>query len=88
MLDASFLPLFNRIMMSDTKSLTCLRAIHLRLQYLASYVIEDPAHYLDVEVLRSQTPFTTNSYLSLKLPYALPDKRSGTRPITYRYSAV
>ncbi|EEA21356.1 hypothetical protein PMAA_051660 [Talaromyces marneffei ATCC 18224] len=51
-------------MMSDTKSLTCLRAIHLRLQYLASYVIEDPAHYLDVEVLRSQTPFY-HEFLSL-----------------------
>jgi hypothetical protein len=30
-LDVAFLPLFNKIMMSDTESLIYLRAIHLRL---------------------------------------------------------
>ncbi|KAL7621067.1 hypothetical protein AAE478_008379 [Parahypoxylon ruwenzoriense] len=56
-LDAAFLPLFNRIIMSDAKSPEYLRAIHLRLQCIAGYVMEDPTQCLDVEVLASRTPF-------------------------------
>ncbi|KAL6690787.1 hypothetical protein J3F84DRAFT_388190 [Trichoderma pleuroticola] len=63
-LDAAFLPLYNRIIMSDTKSPEYLKAVHLRLQYLASYAIDDPTQYLDVETLHSQTPLF-RKYLSL-----------------------
>jgi Fungal Zn(2)-Cys(6) binuclear cluster domain/Fungal specific transcription factor domain len=63
-LDAAFLPLFNKIMMSDTRSPTYLRAIHLRLQHLGLYIFEDPAAFLDMEVLKSRTPLF-REYLSL-----------------------
>ncbi|KAF4622760.1 hypothetical protein G7Y89_g14267 [Cudoniella acicularis] len=63
-LDAAFLPLFNRIMMSDTESPIYLRAIHLRLQHLGMYIFEDPPAFLDMEVLQSRTPLF-REYLSL-----------------------
>ncbi|KAH6672901.1 hypothetical protein B0J14DRAFT_563399 [Halenospora varia] len=55
-LDAAFLPLFNKIMMSDTESPIYLRAIHLRLQHLGKYIFEDPPAFLDMEILQSRTP--------------------------------
>jgi Fungal Zn(2)-Cys(6) binuclear cluster domain len=63
-LDAAFLPLFNRITMSDTESPIYLRAIHLRLQHLGMYIFEDPRAFLDMEVLQSRTPLF-REYLSL-----------------------
>ncbi|KAH9989884.1 hypothetical protein F4779DRAFT_259484 [Xylariaceae sp. FL0662B] len=63
-LDAAFLPLFNRIIMSNPGSPAYLRAIHLRLQYLGVYIFENPPQYLDVETIQSQTPFF-REYLSL-----------------------
>jgi len=63
-LDAAFLPLFNRIMMSDTESPVYLRAIHLRLQHLGLFIFEDPPAFLDMEMLQSRTPLF-REYLSL-----------------------
>ncbi|KAE9373088.1 hypothetical protein N431DRAFT_438461 [Stipitochalara longipes BDJ] len=63
-LHAAFLPLFNRIMMSDIESPIYLRAIHLRLQHLGLYIFEDPPAFLDMELLKSLTPLF-REYLSL-----------------------
>ncbi|KAM5341460.1 hypothetical protein ACJ41O_014491 [Fusarium nematophilum] len=63
-LNTAFLPLFNTIIMSDADSPTYLRAILLRLQFLAVYFFEDPANYLDVESLVSRTHMF-REYLSL-----------------------
>ncbi|KAJ4253444.1 hypothetical protein NW762_010602 [Fusarium torreyae] len=64
LLDAAFLPLFDKIVMTDAGSPTYLRALHLRLQYLASYAIQNPMNYFSVEALRSQTPLF-REFLSL-----------------------
>lgn len=64
-LDAAFLPLFNNITtMYGVTSPAYLRAVHLRLQYLASYAIEDPTRFLDADTLAAQTPLF-REYLSL-----------------------
>ncbi|KAI1074218.1 hypothetical protein F5B20DRAFT_574221 [Whalleya microplaca] len=63
-LDAAFLPLFNRVIMSNPKSSTYLRAIHLRLQYLGIYIFENTPQYLDIDTLHSRTP-DFREYLSL-----------------------
>ncbi|KAJ4020328.1 hypothetical protein NW761_015111 [Fusarium oxysporum] len=64
LLNAAFLPLFDRAIMTDIGSPAYFRALYLRLQYLASYVIEDPTNYLMFETLRSKTPFF-RQFLSL-----------------------
>ncbi len=63
-LDAAFLPLFNRIIVSDAQSPTYLKAVHLRLQFLQVYAFENPPQYLSAETLHSQT-FLFREYLSL-----------------------
>ncbi|CAM1507654.1 Fc.00g072950.m01.CDS01 [Cosmosporella sp. VM-42] len=63
-LDAAFLPLFNQVIMSDSKSSAYLRAIHLRLQYLACQAFENPMHYHNLETLQAKTPLF-REYLSL-----------------------
>ena len=64
-LDAAFLPLFNNITtVYDATSPTYLRAVHLRLQYLASYAMEDPTRFIDADTLAAQTPLF-REYLSL-----------------------
>ncbi|KAH8817163.1 hypothetical protein F5884DRAFT_244220 [Xylogone sp. PMI_703] len=63
-LEEAFSPLFDEIMMSDTESPVYLRALHLRMQYLATYIFEDPPAFLDMEVLQSRTPLF-REYLSL-----------------------
>ena len=63
-LDSAFLPLFNRIIMSDLESPSYLKAVHLRLQYLQAYIFENPPQFFDVDVLRSKTPLF-REYLSL-----------------------
>lgn len=61
----AFEPLFNKIIMSDeVGSRPYLRAIHLRLQYMATYVFANPPKYLDLESLQAQTPLF-RQYLSL-----------------------
>lgn len=61
----AFEPLFNKIIMSDeVGSRTYLRAVHLRLQYMATYVFGNPPKYLDLESLQSQAPLF-REYLSL-----------------------
>ncbi|KAF4956724.1 hypothetical protein FSARC_11492 [Fusarium sarcochroum] len=64
LLNAAFLPLFNRIVMTDAESPAYLRALHLRLKYLACYAIENPINYFDSKMLQSQTPFF-REFLSL-----------------------
>ena len=64
LLNAAYMPLFNRIIMAGAGSPDYLKAIHFRLQYLAGYVIENPTNYLDVETLSLQTPLF-REYLSL-----------------------
>ncbi|KAJ3525875.1 hypothetical protein NM208_g11451 [Fusarium decemcellulare] len=63
-LDAAFLPLFNRIIMSDSDrgSPQYLRAIHLRLQFLGYSVFDDPPQYAKIERLLLRTP-SFHSYL-------------------------
>lgn len=64
-LGPAFEPLFNRIIMSNkVGSRPYLRAIHLRLQYLGTYVFGNPQGYLDIESLQSQTPLF-REFLSL-----------------------
>ncbi|OTB05177.1 hypothetical protein M426DRAFT_140438 [Hypoxylon sp. CI-4A] len=63
-LEAPFLPLFNKIMMSDSKSPDYLRAIHLRLMYLGVYAFDDSTRYINIESLQTRTPFF-REYLSL-----------------------
>lgn len=63
-LDAAFMPLFNRIIMSDAESPAYLRAIHLRLEYLGVYIFDNPPQLLDVAILQSRTPLF-REYLSL-----------------------
>lgn len=61
----AFEPLFNKILMSDeVGSRPYLRAVHLRLQYMATYVFGNPPKYLDLESLQAQTPLF-REYLSL-----------------------
>lgn len=61
----AFEPLFNKIIMSDeVGSRSYLRAIHLRLQYMATYVFGNPPKYLDLDSLIAQTPLF-REYLSL-----------------------
>ncbi|KAK7416687.1 hypothetical protein QQX98_005013 [Neonectria punicea] len=62
--NAAFLPLFNQVMMSDTKAPAYLRAVHLRLQYLSVYAFGKPTQYHDCELLQAQTPIF-REYLSL-----------------------
>lgn len=63
-LGAAFLPLFEKLTMTETESPTYLRAIHLRLQYLGAVVFEDPSQFLQVELLITRTPLY-REYLSL-----------------------
>ncbi|KAJ6021289.1 hypothetical protein N7540_006793 [Penicillium herquei] len=63
-LDAAFLPLFNRIIVTDAQSPTYLKAVHLRLQFLQVYAFENPPQYFSAEALHSQT-FLFREYLSL-----------------------
>lgn len=63
-LDAAFLPLFNRIMLSDSQSPEYIKAIHLRLQYLGSYVLDHTPQYIHIDTLQAQTPLF-REYLSL-----------------------
>lgn len=61
----AFEPLFNRIIMSDeVGSRSYLRAIHLRLKYMETYVFANPPKYLDLESLNSLSPLF-REYLSL-----------------------
>lgn len=63
-LDAAFVPLFNKLIMGDAKSVSYLKAIHLRLQLLGVYLFEDPPQFLDIESLQLRTP-KFREYLSL-----------------------
>ena len=79
-LDAAFLPLFNRIIMSDLQSPAYLKAVHLRLQFLQAYVFEDPPQFLNIETLRSRTPLF-REYLSLAQVALRMTGRSATSPV-------
>lgn len=63
-LDDAFMPLFNRIIMSETESPEYLRALHLRLHYLGVFAFENPTQYHSFETLQQQTPLF-REYLSL-----------------------
>lgn len=63
-LDAAFRPLFDRIIMSEPDSAEYLRGVHLRLQYLGSYVFADPPMFFEVEGVVARTPLF-REYLSL-----------------------
>jgi hypothetical protein len=60
-IDASFSPLFKKIIMSDPESPQYLRAIHLRLQFLVVNLFADPSVYTDVEPAESLTPMFRES---------------------------
>ncbi|KAI3573650.1 hypothetical protein IWW34DRAFT_706575 [Fusarium oxysporum f. sp. albedinis] len=63
-LEAAFMPLFNRAVMSDATSTEYIRAIHLRLHYLGTCTFDDITHYYDVEPIHAKTPLF-REYLSL-----------------------
>ena len=63
-LDAAFLPLFNKIMLLDSRSPQYIKAIHLRLQYLGSYVLDHTPQYIHIDTLQAQTPLF-REFLSL-----------------------
>jgi hypothetical protein len=77
--DRAFLPLFNKIMVSDTESVAYLRAVHLRLQHLGMYIFEDPPMFLDMELLQSRTPLF-REYLSLAEVLLHTAKRQSKNP--------
>lgn len=52
----AFSPLFNKIIMGDTKSPAYLKAIHIRMQLLGIQIFEDPPRMMNVESVQSQTP--------------------------------
>ncbi|KAI0172631.1 hypothetical protein GGR52DRAFT_416029 [Hypoxylon sp. FL1284] len=63
-LNTAFLPLFNRIIMSDPESPAYLKAVHLRLEYMGVYIFIDITQYLQYENLQARTPLF-REYLSL-----------------------
>ncbi|ENH67255.1 Putative transcriptional regulatory protein C15D4.02 [Fusarium oxysporum f. sp. cubense race 1] len=63
-LEAAFMPLFNRAIMSDAKSTDYIRAIHLRLHYLGTCTFDDLTHFYDVEPIQAKTPLF-REFLSL-----------------------
>ncbi|KAF4345020.1 transcription factor [Fusarium beomiforme] len=63
-LEAAFMPLFNRIVMSDSRSTDYIRAIHLRLHYLGTCTFDDLTHFYDVEPIQAKTPLF-REFLSL-----------------------
>lgn len=65
-LNAASLPLINAVILSSptAPTPTYLRAIHLRLQFLTSYIFSDPPQFLAVETLQARTPLF-REYLSL-----------------------
>jgi hypothetical protein len=77
--DRAFLPLFNKIMMSDPESTAYLRAIHLRLQHLGMYIFTNPPIFLDMELLQAQTP-SFREYLSLAEVLLRTAKRQSKNP--------
>ncbi|CAG7566212.1 unnamed protein product [Fusarium equiseti] len=63
-LEAAFMPLFNRAIMSDHGSTEYIRAIHLRLHYLGTCIFEDLSHFHDAAPIQAKTPLF-REYLSL-----------------------
>ncbi|KAK7532366.1 uncharacterized protein J3D65DRAFT_647766 [Phyllosticta citribraziliensis] len=72
-LEAAFMPLFHRIVMTegeeegDTRSGSSpayLKALHLRMQYLSAILFEDPPQFIAVETMSALTP-AYREYLSL-----------------------
>jgi hypothetical protein len=63
-LEAAFMPLFNRAIMSDPGSSEYMRAIHLRLHYLGTCTFEDLTHFHDPAPIQAKTPLF-REYLSL-----------------------
>ncbi|KAI1034246.1 hypothetical protein LB503_012574 [Fusarium chuoi] len=63
-LEAAFMPLFNRAIMSDAKSTDYIRAVHLRLHYLGTCTFDDLTHFYDVEPIQAKTALF-REYLSL-----------------------
>ncbi|KAF9769946.1 hypothetical protein IL306_012550 [Fusarium sp. DS 682] len=55
-LEAAFMPLFNRIVMSDSRATDYIRAIHLRLHYLGTCTFDDLTHFYDVVPIQAKTP--------------------------------
>ncbi|CAI4215907.1 unnamed protein product [Parascedosporium putredinis] len=54
----AFTPLFNSIIMTEgVHSPLYFRALYLRLQFIASYLFQNPSFYLRVEYLQAQTPY-------------------------------
>ncbi|GKU06496.1 transcription factor [Fusarium langsethiae] len=63
-LEAAFMPLFNRAIMSDPGSVEYTRAIHLRLHYLGTCTFEDLTHFHDPAPVQAKTPLF-REYISL-----------------------
>ncbi|KAG8672424.1 hypothetical protein FPOAC2_05811 [Fusarium poae] len=63
-LEAAFMPLFNRAIMSEPGSVEYMRAIHLRLHYLGTCTFEDLTHFFDPAPVQAKTPMF-REYLSL-----------------------
>ena len=56
-IDTAFRPLFDRITLSNVDSPLYLRTVHLRLQFLAAYIFDNPPQYLDINAMHALTPY-------------------------------
>ncbi|TEA20781.1 hypothetical protein C8034_v005886 [Colletotrichum sidae] len=64
-LDAAFQPLFQKIIVSEPPtSAVYLRAVHLRLQHLGTYVFDNPPQYADAASINARLPLF-REYLSV-----------------------
>jgi hypothetical protein len=63
-MDTAFMPLFNKDKRLECSSPTYLRALQLRLQFLATYIFDNPPQYLHIESMHMLSPMI-REYLSL-----------------------
>ncbi|KAJ4264518.1 hypothetical protein NW762_005720 [Fusarium torreyae] len=63
-LEAAFMPIYNKAIMSDPSSPDYMRAIHLRLHYLSTYAFNDLTSFFDAGPIHAKTPLF-REYLSL-----------------------
>lgn len=78
-MDTAFLPLFDRITLSGSDSPLYLRAVHLRLQFLAAYIFDNPPQYLDISAMHALTPHF-REFLSLAEIALRAARRETTNP--------
>lgn len=63
-INAALIPVFDKMMLMEPKSPVRLRALQLRLQYLAHCIFDNPPQYLDIKAMQALSPACQN-YLAL-----------------------